>query len=204
VSPPESFLCHQVLAIWTYWVIVVRSRLFGLWSSNLFPDLLFINFVFRKNCSQTSTDLPTYLSTYPHTYLPVYLWFYSPLLGLGRFFSFLIFYIVSRTPWTSDQSVAKLLPAYRTEQTQDKRTQTSMPQVGFEPTIPVFERAKNSCTNTFVLVLQDGMGTEECWWLHLFLFNPVRIFVQIVVYNYHSCPSVAIASCSVTPIFICN
>jgi hypothetical protein len=27
-------------------------------------------------------------------------------------------------------------------QTQKKRTQTSLPRVGFEPTIPVFERAK--------------------------------------------------------------
>jgi hypothetical protein len=27
-------------------------------------------------------------------------------------------------------------------QTQHKRTQTSMPRLGFEPTIPVFERAK--------------------------------------------------------------
>jgi hypothetical protein len=28
------------------------------------------------------------------------LWLYSPLLGLGRFFSFLITYTVGRTPWT--------------------------------------------------------------------------------------------------------
>jgi hypothetical protein len=31
---------------------------------------------------------------------------------------------------------------HMTTQTQNKRTQTSMPQAGFEPTIPVFERAK--------------------------------------------------------------
>jgi hypothetical protein len=41
-----------------------------------------------------------------------------------------------------DQPVARPLPAHRTAQTQNKRTQTSMPQVGLEPTIPVFERAK--------------------------------------------------------------
>jgi hypothetical protein len=41
-----------------------------------------------------------------------------------------------------DQPVARRLPAHRTVQTQNKRTQTSMPQVGFKPTIPVFERAK--------------------------------------------------------------
>jgi hypothetical protein len=41
-----------------------------------------------------------------------------------------------------DQPVARPLPAHTTAQTQNKRTQTSMPQVGLEPTIPVFERAK--------------------------------------------------------------
>jgi hypothetical protein len=30
----------------------------------------------------------------------IYLWLYSPLLGLGRFFSFLILYTVGMTPWT--------------------------------------------------------------------------------------------------------
>jgi hypothetical protein len=72
----------------------------------------------------------------------MYLWFYSPLLGLGRFFSFLIFFTVGRTPWTGDQLFARLLPAHGIAQTQNKRIQTSMPQVGFEPTIPVYERAK--------------------------------------------------------------
>jgi hypothetical protein len=57
-------------------------------------------------------------------------------------FSFLIFYTVSRTPWTGDQPLARPLPANRTAQTQNKRTQTSMPRVGFEPATPVFERAK--------------------------------------------------------------
>jgi hypothetical protein len=64
------------------------------------------------------------------------------LLGLSRFFSFLIFYTVSRTPWTEDQPFARLLPAYRTVQTQNNRTQIFMHKVGFEPMIPVFERAR--------------------------------------------------------------
>jgi hypothetical protein len=34
------------------------------------------------------------------------------------------------------------LPTYRATQTQNKRTQTSMRRVGFDPTIPVFEGAK--------------------------------------------------------------
>jgi hypothetical protein len=41
-----------------------------------------------------------------------------------------------------DQSVARPLPARRITQTQNKRTQTSMLKVGFEPTIPASERAK--------------------------------------------------------------
>jgi hypothetical protein len=57
-------------------------------------------------------------------------------------FPVLDLYTVGRTPLTGDQSVARLLPTHRTTQTQNKRTQTSMSGVGFEPTMPVFERAK--------------------------------------------------------------
>jgi hypothetical protein len=51
-----------------------------------------------------------------------YLWLYSPLLGFGRHFSFLILYTVGRTPWTGDQPVARPLPTYRATQTQNKHT----------------------------------------------------------------------------------
>jgi hypothetical protein len=74
--------------------------------------------------------------------LSIYLWLFSPLLNYGRFFSFFIPYTVGRTPWTWDQPVARPLPAHRTTQTQNKRTQTSIPWVVFEATTPVFERAK--------------------------------------------------------------
>jgi hypothetical protein len=63
-------------------------------------------------------------------------------LSLGRFFSFLMIYPVGRTPWSEDQLVSRPLPAQRTAQTQNKRTQISMPQGEFEPTIAVFKRAK--------------------------------------------------------------
>jgi hypothetical protein len=36
------------------------------------------------------------------------------------------------------------LPAHRTAQIQIKRAQVSMPQVGFEPAFPVFEREEDS------------------------------------------------------------
>jgi hypothetical protein len=69
------------------------------------------------------------------------LWLYSPL-EFGRFFSFLILYTVGRIPWTGHQPVSRPLPTHGTTQTQNKCTRTSMPLVGFEPTITVFERAK--------------------------------------------------------------
>jgi hypothetical protein len=71
-----------------------------------------------------------------HICLPVY-GSTNLLLDLERFFSFLILYTGGRTPWTGDQLVARPLPKHRTTQTQNKCTQTSVPQVGLEPTIPV-------------------------------------------------------------------
>jgi hypothetical protein len=40
-----------------------------------------------------------------------------------------------------NKPVARPLPTYRTTQTQNKRTQTSMPRGRHEPTTPVFVRA---------------------------------------------------------------
>jgi hypothetical protein len=65
------------------------------------------------------------------------LWLYSPL-DLGCFFSFLIVYTGGKASWTGDQPVARPLPT----QTQNRRTHTCMPRVGFETTTPVFGRAK--------------------------------------------------------------
>jgi hypothetical protein len=65
-------------------------------------------------------------------------------LSLGLSFNFLILYTVFRTPLTGDQPVARPLPTHMTTQTQNKRTQTSRPAVGFEPTIPVLERTKTA------------------------------------------------------------
>jgi hypothetical protein len=98
----------------------------------------------------------------------IYLWLYSPLLCLGRFFGFLIFYTVGRIPWTGDQPVARPLPVHRAAQTEKKRTQTSMSQVGFEPTIPVFEKMKTvhalermtTVTGNFHRLLQEIAGIE--------------------------------------------
>jgi hypothetical protein len=49
----------------------------------------------------------------------------------------IILYAVGRTPWTGDQPCRKAATYIQTE---NKRKQTSMPRVGFEPTTPLFER----------------------------------------------------------------
>jgi hypothetical protein len=75
----------------------------------------------------------------------------QPFVGPWPFFKFLILYTVGRTSWTGDQPVARPLPIHGTAQTQNKRTQTSMPRVGFEPTIPVFQWA-----NTFHILHREA------------------------------------------------
>jgi hypothetical protein len=74
------------------------------------------------------------------TVVSMYLWLYMPY-GPWPLFQFLHLDTVCRT-WTGDQPVARPLATHRTTQTHNKRTQTSMPRLGLEPTIPAFERAK--------------------------------------------------------------
>jgi hypothetical protein len=57
-------------------------------------------------------------------------------VDLGRFFSFLIY-----TQSVEESLNGVLARRKAATYTQNKRTQTSMFRVGFEPTIPVFERA---------------------------------------------------------------
>jgi hypothetical protein len=86
-----------------------------------------------------------------HVILPIY--GCTVLVELGHFFNFLILSTVGWLPWTGDQPVARPLPRHRTTQ-----TQKSMPRVGSEPTIPVFQRAKtvHALDHTATLI-----GTRE-------------------------------------------
>jgi hypothetical protein len=86
--------------------------------------------------------LSIYVCMYLSIYLSIYLWLYSPFVGPRPFFSFLILYVVGMSSWMGNQPIARPLPAQRTTQAQNKRTQTTMPVVGFEPTILAFEWAK--------------------------------------------------------------
>jgi hypothetical protein len=86
------------------------------------------------------------------------LWLYNPL-DFGCFFSFWILHTIGRIPWTGDQPIARPLPTHKT-QLQNKRTQTYIPRVGFEPTIPMFERAKSVHDLDEAATL---MGTNFAW-----------------------------------------
>jgi hypothetical protein len=88
--------------------------------------------------------LPIYLSIYLSIHPSIHLSIYdsTALSGLRRLFKFLNLYTVGRTPWTGDQPIARPLPTHRTTQTQNKRIQTSMRRVEFEPTVPAFQRVK--------------------------------------------------------------
>jgi hypothetical protein len=69
-------------------------------------------------------------------YLFIYQLLYNALFGSDRFFSFVILYLVGRTPWTGI-SPSQGLYLHAREHEQNKRTQTSVPRVGFEPTTRV-------------------------------------------------------------------
>jgi hypothetical protein len=95
------------------------------------------------------SSLGTALITQYHFYTFIHSFIHSlmalqPFVGPWSPFQFRnLTYTDGRTPCTSDQPFARPLPAHRTTQTQKKTyTQTSMPRVGFEPTIPVLEWAK--------------------------------------------------------------
>jgi hypothetical protein len=85
----------------------------------------------------------SWVTIYLSIYLSIYLWLYSPC-GPWPLFSFLIYTHSVGLLGRGDQPVARLLPTHRTTQAQNKRTQTTLSQVGFESTISVFEWAKTS------------------------------------------------------------
>jgi hypothetical protein len=74
--------------------------------------------------------------TLQHT---IYLWLYSPLLNLGRFFSILILYTDDRTSWAGDQPMARPLSTHRTTEIQKKAHRNPCPEWESNP------RSQRSC-----------------------------------------------------------
>jgi hypothetical protein len=105
--------------------------------------IVYIYFRLKCNLLSCPTSLSVHVSAvYGHHQVNIYyLWLYSPCepWPLLQFFNL---YTVGRYPWTGDEPVARPLHTHRITQTQNKCTQISMHRVGFEPTIPAFERAK--------------------------------------------------------------
>jgi hypothetical protein len=87
----------------------------------------------------------------------------TALVGLGRFFSFLLY---TQSVGFLERGISPSQGLYlHTEQhkTQKKPNQTSMPLVRFEPTIPVFQRTKTlHALDSAATVL----GTNECMYLN--------------------------------------
>jgi hypothetical protein len=77
-------------------------------------------------------------------------------LGIGRYFSFLIPNTVDRAPCTGYQPVARPLPTHRIHA-------HIMPSVGFEPTIPAFERAKTGHALDLAATVISNMKKMGDW-----------------------------------------
>jgi hypothetical protein len=133
-----SGFCFTCISYCPFWHVLrgVPSRSWAMQKRN--------GFVFWKETETLMSLVPKIGAIYIDSVIdkarntPTYLWLYSPLFDLGHFLSFLIFYKVGRTPWKGDQPVTRPLFARRTVQTRNKPTQTSIPEVRFEPTIPMF------------------------------------------------------------------
>jgi hypothetical protein len=99
--------------------VCVTGVLLILWRLTLTP---FLYFSPGKYCS--------FLIMHTGLFPLKLIWYYESLRTLDR------------TPWNLINPVARPLLTGRTTQTQKKRGQSSMPRVGFESTILLFERTK--------------------------------------------------------------
>jgi hypothetical protein len=108
-------------------------------------------------------------------HLFISLWLYSPLLDLGRFFSFLIPYTAGRTPWRGDQHVAVPLPTQWTTRTQNKGAQTSMPEWDSNP----WSRGSNERRQRF-----HALDCPATVIGHLFITEKILILVPVIIFSW--------------------
>jgi hypothetical protein len=81
----------------------------------------------NNNNNNNAIKFFLYLLLYLFIYLSIYLSTVLQLLWTLAIFQFLNLYTIGRTPWAGDQPVARPLPTHGIAQTQNKRTQTSIP-----------------------------------------------------------------------------
>jgi hypothetical protein len=104
---------------------------------------IYLAALWERFFASISTSEQTYRKTfYRFAYLiledtiikrTICLWLYSPFFDLGRFFSFLVLYMVGLT---GRGSVRRKAATCTQDSTNRIHAQTYMPKVGFEPTIP--------------------------------------------------------------------
>jgi hypothetical protein len=105
----QLFTFTNPLATYIYPILLVPNTLFPVVIQLFVLIYLFNDASGSSGCIAPNGRMIIYLSIY----LSIYLWLYSPLLGLGRFFSFLNLNTVGRTAWTGDQPVTRPLPTHR-------------------------------------------------------------------------------------------
>jgi hypothetical protein len=84
------------------------------------------------------------------------------------FWNLWIYWTVGRTPWTGDRPDKRPLPT-QDSNPPEKHRHISMPRVGFEPTIPVFERQKTVCVLESLII-----GICIIYFKILSLFSSIR------------------------------
>jgi hypothetical protein len=106
-----------------YWLFVVTSYKFNINPSSMSSHQHATVFIcwhwnlYTHVCNIWTWSKGVFLTWFRMGFPYLSVCFYNPLLGLVRFFSFLVFYTVSSTPWTGDQPITRPLPAHRTTQT---------------------------------------------------------------------------------------
>jgi hypothetical protein len=74
-------------------------------------------------------------------------------------------YTDDMTFWAGDQTVVRLLSTHMTAQKQNKRTQASIPRLGFEPMTPVFKRERTvHALHRVATVTGPGSYTGHLMW----------------------------------------
>jgi hypothetical protein len=124
--------------------------------------------------------------------LPFFFYVSTALVGLGHFFSFLILYTVGRNPSMGDQPIARPLPTHKT--TNRINSQTSIPRVGFEPTIRANEdilclRPRGNCDRLrghyyyyYYYIIIDGLLLKE-----ILLLALCTVWMWAVVPTFRRC-----------------
>jgi hypothetical protein len=105
----------------------------------------------------------------------IHQWLYSLFLGPGLFFIFVIFFTQSVGLLGQGISPSQGLYLYTEQHKQNKRTQTSMSHVRFEPTIPAFERAK-----TVHVLDREATVIGECWYRYQYFQSSGSIWLNLL------------------------